>query len=135
MTTTVPNINETKPTEDWREGLVVREPGHVYGKTALTQQEWRQRAHKLAGHRFVTVYDGPHQSRPFVRPEGRWDAAMADLASAKRDGGSSAYGPDGGNRVTVLRVEDWRKSDRSKQCASTRRTPPKTFRSPIASTR
>jgi hypothetical protein len=60
MTIILPKPTDTKPTEDWREGLVLPtdHPNHVYGKTALTQQEWRALGHKLddQGIRFVAVY-------------------------------------------------------------------------------
>lgn len=44
--TTIPATEDNKQIEDWREGLVLPRdhPNHVYGKTALSQQEWQELA-------------------------------------------------------------------------------------------
>jgi hypothetical protein len=36
----LPDIYDGVASEDWRRGLVVPPAGHVYGATALTEQEW-----------------------------------------------------------------------------------------------
>lgn len=56
MQTKVPAPSDTKPTGDWREGLVVLPADHVYGATARDAEWWAERdaTHK---HGVYAVYE------------------------------------------------------------------------------
>lgn len=106
MKTTLPNPTDA---HDWRDaipGLVRLEPGHVYGKTALSQQEWRQLAHRRHGQQFVLLYDGPHVSRRVDSLPKRYEAAQADFAYGLEVVGRS-YHPHSGRRLSVMAEADW----------------------------
>lgn len=110
-TTTVPEGLEARALEDWRVGLVEPEPGHVFGKTALTQQEWRKRAHACdeKGLRFVMVSSRPGSD--FVSTARFWAAAQCDLASVLRLA-PRELGPFGVQHVRVLELSEWERIQR-----------------------
>lgn len=102
---TLPEELRTRSAEpDWRDGLHVYPAGHVFGKTALTQQEWRQRAHDCdrQGLRFVLVASKPGSN--FVSTARFWAAAHCDLAHLI-ELAPAALG--GEKHVRVLELSEW----------------------------
>lgn len=70
MTITVPATEDSKPTGDWREGLVVLPTDHVYGKTALTEQEWAERDRRPHGD--YVVFEETARRHVFVSEHGAY---------------------------------------------------------------
>lgn len=131
MTTILSKPTDTTPIEDWREGLVwgidrndlplaAPRPDHVYGKTELTKQERRQLGHRLddEGFRFVVVYTSLARGTRTPSHELKHGEALRFFADgakvvgllAAMSGAASTVGA-----VTVHRVDEWRKNDRSKR--------------------
>jgi hypothetical protein len=109
-TTTVPKTSDTR-TSDWREALGLTEhpdPGHVHGATALSQQEWRQRAHRQLGHRFVVLYADVRMTRRVDSLPKSYENAQADLAYGERSR-AEAYHPHSGRSLTVMAEEEWQR--------------------------
>jgi len=107
-TTTVPKATDIR-TSGWREALGLTEhpdPNHVHGTTALTQQEWRQRAHKMLGHRFVVLYADVRMTRRVDSLPKSYENAQADLAYGERSR-AEAYHPHSGRRLSVMGEDDW----------------------------
>jgi hypothetical protein len=115
MTAILPKATDTKPSEDWRTGLVLPRdhPHHVYGKTALSQQEWRALGHKLddKGIRFVAVYTSFIRGTRTASQEVTHAKALryftdgakvVDMIAALRGSASTLA------RVSVHRVDEWR---------------------------
>lgn len=94
--------------DDWRDGVVEPAPGHVFGATALTQQEWRQRAHKQLGHRFVVLYADERMTRRVDSLPKSYENAQADLAYGER-ARREAYHPHSGRSLTVMAEEEWQR--------------------------
>lgn len=88
-------------TEDWRTGVVELPPDHVYGATALTQQEWRKLAHRRSGP-FVLVDSGG--TREFISPLRGFADAMCDFRHSI-DRTDLDYRPDTGRRLVVKGAE------------------------------
>jgi hypothetical protein len=107
-TNTLPNTDGIETSRDgWREALGLTEhpdPGHVFGKTALTQQEWRHLAHLHAGRRFVVLYESPNMMRLASSPK-TLAAAWADLRTGLWTSASAYSKP--GYRITVMAVDDF----------------------------
>lgn len=113
-TATVPETSDTRAASDWREGVIDRGPDHVYAKTALSQQEWRHRAHEADrnGLRFVVV---SHQRGfNFVSTAKLWAAAQADLATVIRLAPGS-FAPAGRLSVRVVELSEWERIQRERQ--------------------
>jgi hypothetical protein len=96
-TTTLP---DTSDTFDWRDGLVVLPEGHVYGKTALTEDEWREVARRRRREEFVLVDSG----WPKPSPTRDYETAMRNYDNdvhgrTQRPG---MYGPQAGRSLRVI---------------------------------
>lgn len=104
-------VTEAPDRSDWREGLVVLPPDHVYGATALTAQEWAARGRRGRA-RLVCTFTAT-DGRVTTTAGESLDRALADAwfddQLPKTDAGILRYGPHSGHKVRVLAEDEWRR--------------------------
>jgi hypothetical protein len=125
MVTVNIKVQQTTDTGDWRVGLVVLPAGHVYGKTALTGQEWtalEARRAKVGNRDRRVLADVEHNPRRVVSaavdPDQPVDrAGMLRILAEAVAGGLPApmtinlHLHASGNRVLEVRMDDNRANE------------------------
>jgi hypothetical protein len=101
-TATVPTASDIYAS-DWLDGVVTPPEGHVHGKAALTQQEWR-RLHRRSGGFVMVVADDRGRLAGSPKPLAK---AAGDFRHAIENAGAGAYGPHGSYRLSVMAADDW----------------------------
>lgn len=113
----------TTSVDDWRAGVVEHaDPNHEHAATALQPHDWRALAEAKMRDRktleefwFVMRTTGPQLRRPIVSLPARWGPLKYNFDNAIRQASAirpGAYGPDSRQRIVVVPVDQYVKSER-----------------------
>lgn len=96
-------LQQPPDTGDWRDGLVVLSPDHVYGATALTAEEWKALDSRPHGE-FLLSERTVHRNAPvsYVMYDDRSQASQALSYYARLT--PEAFVPGGPLRIVVTEV-------------------------------